>query len=101
MESVWNTRVRYNGIETDNVKPFMSWLKANNIKLKVTKITRTEMKVVKSNKYYPNIKWTFNRYVMDLELEPWNQNWRMEFENWKSTINELNHLTKPKSGGND
>lgn len=88
MESVWNTRVRYTGIETDNVKPFMNWLKINNIKLKVMKITRTEMKVVKSNKYYPDIKWTFNRYIMDLELEPWNPNWRTEFENWKSTINK-------------
>ena len=87
MNNVWKTRVRYNGIETDNVSPFMDWLKTNNIKLKVTKITRTEFKVVKSNKYYPNIKWTFNRYIMDLDLEPENPNWRTEFENWKSTVN--------------
>lgn len=87
MNNVWKTRVRYNGIETDNVSPFMDWLKTNNVKLKVTKITRTEFKVVKSNKYYPNIKWTFNRYIMDLDLEPENPNWRTEFENWKSTVN--------------
>lgn len=88
MKSVWKTRVRYTGIETDNVKPFMNWLKTNNIKLKVTKIVRTEIKVVKSNKYYPNIKWTFNRYIMDLDLESENPNWRTEFENWKSTANK-------------
>lgn len=87
MNNVWKTRVRYNGIETDDVRPFMDWLKTNNIKLKVTKITRTEFKVVKSNKYYPDIKWTFNRYIMDLELEPENSNWRIEFENWKSNTN--------------
>ena len=87
MNNVWKTRVRCNGIETDNVSPFMDWLKTNNVKLKVTKITRTEFKVVKSNKYYPNIKWTFNRYIMDLDLEPENPNWRTEFENWKSTVN--------------
>ena len=87
MNNVWKTRVRYNGIETDNVSPFMDWLKTNNVKLKVTKITRTEFKVVKSNKYYPNIKWTFNRYIIDLDLEPENPNWRTEFENWKSVVN--------------
>lgn len=87
MNNVWKTRVRYNGIEADNVSPFMDWLKTNNIKLKVTKITRTEFKVVKSNKYYPTIKWTFNRYIMDLYLEPENPNWRTEFENWKSVVN--------------
>ena len=38
---------------------------------------------------------------MDLELEPENPNWRTEFENWKSTVNELNQLTRPKSSGND
>lgn len=53
----------------DNVSPFMKWLRTNDIKLKMTKITRTEIKVVKSNKYYPNIKWTFSHYIMDLQLE--------------------------------
>lgn len=101
MDNIWQTRVRYTGIETDNVSPFMKWLKTNNIKLKVTRITRTEIKVVQSNKYYPNIKWSFSRYIMDLELELENPNWRTEFENWKSTVNELNQLTRPKSSGND
>lgn len=101
MDNIWQTRVRYTGIETDNVLPFMKWLKTNNIKLKVTRITHTEIKVVQSNKYYPNIKWSFSRYIMDLELEPENPNWRTEFENWKSTVNELNQLTGPKSSGND
>lgn len=101
MDNIWQTRVRYTGIETDNVSPFMKWLKVNNTRLKVMKITRTEIKVVQSNKYYPNIKWSFSRYIMDLELEPENPNWRTEFENWKSTVNELNQLTGPKSSGND
>lgn len=101
MDNIWQTRVRYTGIETDNVSPFMKWLKVNNTRLKVMKITRTEIKVVQSNKYYPNIKWSFSRYIMDLELEPENPNWRTEFENWKSTVNELNQLTRPKSSGND
>lgn len=96
MNNVWKTRVRYNGIETDNVSPFMDWLKTNNIKLKVTKITRTEFKVVKSNKYYPDIKWIFNRYIMDLDLEPENPNWRTEFENWKSNTNR----SQDKGDGN-
>ena len=101
MDNIWQTRVRYTGIETDNVSPFMKWLKVNNTRLKVMKITRTEIKVVQSNKYYPNIKRSFSRYIMDLELEPENPNWRTEFENWKSTVNELNQLTRPKSSGND
>lgn len=101
MDNIWKTRVRYTGIETDNVSPFMKWLKVNNTRLKVMKITRTEIKVVQSNKYYPNIKWSFSRYIMDLELEPENSNWRTEFENWKSTANELNQLNRPKSSGND
>lgn len=101
MNNIWQTRVRYTGIETDDVSPFMKWLKVNNTRLKVMKITRTEIKIVESNKYYPNITRTFNRYIMDLQLEPENQNWITEFENWKSTIDELNQLTKPKSGEND
>lgn len=101
MNNIWQTRVRYTGIETDDVSPFMKWLKVNNTRLKVMKITRTEIKIVESNKYYPNITRTFNRYIMDLQLEPENQNWITEFENWKSTVDELNQLTKPKSGGND
>lgn len=101
MNNIWQTRVRYTGIETDDVSPFMKWLKVNNTRLKVMKITRTEIKIVESNKYYPNITRTFNRYIMDLQLEPENQNWITEFENWKSTVDELNQLTKPKSGEND
>lgn len=101
MNNVWKTRVRYTDIETDNVSPFMTWLRTNDVKLKMTKITRTEMKVVRSNKYYPNITQTFTRYIMDVQLEPDNPNWRTEFENWKSTVNELNQLTKPKSSDND
>lgn len=101
MNNVWKTRVRYTGIETDNVSPFMTWLRTNDVKLKMTKITRTEMKVVRSNKYYPNITQTFTRYIMDVQLEPDNPNWKSEFENWKSTVKELNQLTKPKSSDND
>lgn len=101
MNNVWKTRVRYTDIETDNVSPFMTWLRTNDIKLKMTKITRTEMKVVRSNKYYPDITQTFTRYIMDVQLEPENPNWRTEFENWKSTVKELNQLTKPKSSDND
>lgn len=101
MNNVWKTRVRYTDIETDNVSPFMTWLRTNDVKLKMTNITRTEMKVVKSNKYYPDITQTFTRYVMDVQLEPDNPNWRTEFESWKSTVNELNQLTKPKSSDND
>lgn len=101
MNNVWKTSVRYTDIETDNVLPFMAWLRTNDVKLKMTKITRTEMKVVKSNKYYPDITQTFTRYVMDVQLEPDNPNWRTEFESWKSTVNELNQLTKPKSSDND
>ena len=101
MNNVWKTRVHYTDIETDNVSPFMTWLRTNDIKLKMTKITRTEMKVVRSNKYYPDITQTFTRYIMDVQLEPENPNWRTEFENWKSTVKELNQLTKPKSSGND
>lgn len=101
MNNVWKTRVRYTDIETDNVSPFMTWLRTNDVKLKMTKITRTEMKVVKSNKYYPDITQTFTRYVMDVQLEPYNPNWRTEFESWKSTVNELNQLTRPKSSDND
>ena len=101
MNNVWKTRVRYTDIETDNVSPFMTWLRTNDVKLKMTKITRTEMKVVKSNKYYPDITQTFTRYVMDVQLEPDNPNWRTEFESWKSNVNELNQLTKPKSSDND
>ena len=101
MNNVWKTRVRYTDIETDNVSPFMTWLRTNDVKLKMTKITRTEMKVVKSNKYYPDITQTFTQYVMDVQLEPDNPNWRTEFESWKSTVNELNQLTKPKSSDND
>lgn len=101
MNNVWKTRVRYTDIETDNVSPFMTWLRTNDVKLKMTKITRTEMKVVRSNKYYPNITQTFTRYIMDVQLEPENPNWRTEFENWKLTVKELNQLTKPKSSDND
>lgn len=101
MNNVWKTRVRYTDIETDNVSPFMTWLRTNDVKLKMTKITRTEMKVVRSNKYYPNITQTFTRYIMDVQLEPDNPNWKSEFENWKSTVKELNQLTKPKSSDND
>lgn len=101
MSNVWKTRVRYTDIETDNVSPFMTWLRTNDVKLKMTKITRTEMKVVRSNKYYPDITQTFTRYIMDVQLEPDNPNWRTEFENWKSTVKELNQLTKPKSDGKD
>lgn len=101
MNNVWKTRVRYTGIETDNVSPFMTWLRTNDVRLKMTKITRTEMKVVRSNKYYSNITQTFTRYIMDVQLEPDNPNWRTEFESWKSTIKELNQLTKPKSSDND
>lgn len=101
MNNIWQTRVRYTGIETDDVSPFMKWLNVNNTRLKVMKITRTEIKIVESNKYYPNFTRTFNRYIMDLQLEPENQNWITEFENWKYTVDELNQLTKPKSGGND
>lgn len=101
MNNVWKTRVRYTGIETDNVSPFMTWLRTNDVRLKMTKITRTEMKVVRSNKYHPNITQTFTRYIMDVQLEPDNPNWRTEFESWKSTIKELNQLTKPKSSDND
>ena len=101
MNNVWKTRVRYTDIETDNVSPFMTWLRMNDIKLKMTKITRTEMKVVRSNKYYPNITQTFTRYIMDVQLEPENPNWKSKFENWKSTVKELNQLTKPKSSDND
>ena len=101
MNNVWKTRVRYTDIETDNVSPFMTWLRTNDVKLKMTKIARTEMKVVRSNKYYPNITQTFTRYIMDVQLEPENPNWRIEFENWKSTVKELNQLTKPKSNDND
>lgn len=101
MNNVWKTRVRYTDIETDNVSPFMTWLRTNDVKLKMTKITRTEMKVVRSNKYYPDITQTFTRYVMGVQLEPDNPNWRTEFESWKSTVNELNQLTKPKSIDND
>ena len=81
MNNVWKTRVRYTDIETDNVSPFMTWLRTNDVKLKMTKITRTEMKVVRSNKYYPNITQTFTRYIMDVQLEPDNPNWKSEFEN--------------------
>ena len=101
MDNVWKTRVRHTDIETDNVSPFMTWLRTNDVKLKITKITRTEMKVVRSNKYYPNITQTFNRYIMDVQLEPENPNWITEFESWKSTVKELNQLTKPKSNNND
>lgn len=101
MNNVWKTRVRYTDIETDNVSPFMTWLRTNDIRLKMTKITRTEMKVVRSNKYHPNITQTFTRYIMDVQLEPDNPNWRTEFESWKSTVKELNQLTKPKSSDND
>lgn len=101
MNNVWKTRVRYTDIETDDVSPFMTWLRANDVKLKMTKITRTEMKVVRSNKYYTDITQTFTRYIMDVQLEPENPNWRTEFENWKSTVKELNQLTKPKSSDND
>lgn len=101
MNNVWKTRVRYTDIETDNVSPFMTWLRTNDIKLKMTKITRTEMKVVRSNKYYSDITQTFTRYIMDVQLEPENPNWKSGFENWKSTVKELNQLTKPKSSGND
>lgn len=101
MNNVWKTRVRYTDIEMDNVSPFMTWLRTNDVKLKMTKITRTEMKVVRSNKYYPNITQTFTRYIMDVQLEPDNPNWKSEFENWKSTVKELNQLTKPKSSDND
>lgn len=101
MNNVWKTRVRYTDIETDNVSPFMTWLRTNDVKLKMTKITRTEMKVVRSNKYYPNITQTFTRYIMDVQLEPENPNWRTEFESWKSTVKELNQLTKPKSSDKD
>lgn len=101
MNNVWKTRVRYTDIETDNVSPFMTWLRTNDVKLKMTKITRTEMKVVRSNKYYPDITQTFTRYIMDVQLEPDNPNWKSEFENWKSTVKELNQLTKPKSSDND
>lgn len=101
MNNVWKTRVRYTGIETDNVSPFMTWLRTNDVRLKMTKITRTEMKVVRSNKYHPNITQTFTRYIMDVQLEPENSNWKSEFENWKSTVKELNQLTKPKSSDND
>ena len=101
MNNVWKTRVRYTDIETDNVSPFMTWLRTNDVKLKMTKITRTEMKVVRSNKYYPNITQTFTRYIMDVQLETDNPNWKSEFENWKSTVKELNQLTKPKSSDND
>lgn len=101
MNNVWKTRVRYTGIETDNVSPFMTWLRTNDVKLKMTKITRTGMKVVRSNKYYPNITQTFTRYIMDVQLEPENPNWRTEFESWKSTVKELNQLTKPKSSDKD
>ena len=97
IKNIWNTRVRYTDIETDNVSPFITWLRTNDVKLKMTKITRNETKVVRSNKYYPNITETFKRYIMDVELEPDNPNWRTEFENWKSTVNELNQLSKPKS----
>ena len=101
MNNVWKTRVRYTDIETDNVSPFMTWLRTNDVKLKMTKITRTEMKVVRSNKYYPKITQTFTRYIMDVQLEPENPNWRTEFEIWKSTVKELNQLTKPKSNNKD
>lgn len=101
MNNVWKTRFRYTDIETDNVSPFMTWLRTNDVKLKMTKITRTEMKVVRSNKYYPNITQTFTRYIMDVQLEPDNPNWKSEFENWKSTVKELTQLTKPKSSDND
>jgi hypothetical protein len=101
INNVWKTRVRYTNIETDNVSPFMTWLRTNDVKLKMTKITRTEMKVVRSNKYYSNITQTFTRYIMDVQLEPENPNWRTEFENWKLTVKELNQLTKPKSSDND
>lgn len=101
MNNIWKTRVRYTDIETDNVSPFMTWLRTNDVKLKMTKITRTEMKVVRSNKYYPNITQTFTRYIMDVQLEPENPNWRTEFESWKSTVKELNQLTKPKSSDKD
>lgn len=101
INNVWKTRVRYTNIETDNVSPFMTWLRTNDVKLKMTKITRTEMKVVRSNKYYPNITQTFTRYIMDVQLEPENPNWRTEFESWKSTVKELNQLTKPKSSDKD
>lgn len=99
ISKVWKTRVRYTDIETDNVSPFMKWLKTNDIELKVVKITRTEIKIVQSNKYYPNITQTFSRYMMDVQLEPVNPNWRTDFENWKSTVNELNRITKPKPSG--
>lgn len=101
MSKVWKTRVRYTDIETDDVSPFMKWLKTNDIELKVVKITRTEIKIVQSNKYYPNITQTFSRYMMDVQLEPVNPNWRTEFENWKSTVSELNQITKPKPSGED
>ena len=101
INNVWKTRVRYTNIETDNVSPFMTWLRTNDVKLKMTKITRTEMKVVRSNKYYSNITQAFTRYIMDVQLEPENPNWRTEFENWKLTVKELNQLTKPKSSDND
>lgn len=101
MNNVWKTRVRYTDIETDDVSPFMAWLRTNDVKLKMTKITRTEMKVVRSNKYYPDITQTFTRYIMDVQLEPENPNWRTEFESWKSTVKELNQLTKPKSSDKD
>lgn len=101
MNNVWKTRVRYADIETDNVSPFMTWLRTNDVKLKMTKITRTEMKVVRSNKYYPDVTQTFTRYFMDVQLEPDNPNWRTEFESWKSTVKELNQLTKPKSSDKD
>ena len=101
MNNVWKTRVRYTDIETDNVSPFVTWLRTNYVKLKMTKITRTEMKVVRSNKYYPDITQTFTRYIMGVQLEPESPNWRTEFESWKSTVKELNQLTKPKSSDND
>lgn len=99
MTNVWKTRVRYTDIETDNVSPFTKWLKTNSVELRVVKITRTEIKVVERNKYYPNITRKFTRFIMDVQLEPVDSNWRVEFENWKSTVNELNQITKPKSSG--
>lgn len=99
MTNVWKTRVRYTDIETDNVSPFTKWLETNSVELRVVKITRTEIKVVERNKYYPNITRKFTRFIMDVQLEPVDSNWRVEFENWKSTVNELNQITKPKSSG--
>lgn len=94
IDNIHVTEYNYVGVGDDR-SLFEKWVQASNSKLRATKITRKTTEVLRSSEYFPDITNTVKKYYMVVDLEPVDKDWKLKFDEWKKTVDELQKIAQP------